>query len=93
VLTLGGVTVTPVQFGVVSANRDVREYQVSQRGEELDVRLVLREGAAAAEAGERVRAALTARLEGLGVSAPRVSVEVCAEIARPPSGKLQLVVA
>jgi phenylacetate-coenzyme A ligase PaaK-like adenylate-forming protein len=92
VLCLGGVTVTPVQFGVIAADRDVREYQVVQEGQALRVRVALRAGANEPEACERLRAALVSRLAGLGVRGTPVAVEPCAAIERPPSGKLQLVV-
>jgi hypothetical protein len=84
--------VTPVQFALLSADKDVREYQVVEEGTALRVRVALRAGADAA-ACERLRAALTDRLASLGVRDPRVAVEACEEIERAPSGKLQLVVA
>jgi phenylacetate-coenzyme A ligase PaaK-like adenylate-forming protein len=93
VLVLGGVAVTPVQFGVVTADRDVREYQVVQEGEALRLRVVLRDGVAAPEACERLGRKLAGRLKALGVRDPRVAVQACAALERPPSGKLQLVVA
>jgi phenylacetate-coenzyme A ligase PaaK-like adenylate-forming protein len=87
------VPVHPVQFGVVPADRDVREYQVVQRGERVNVRVVLVPGAdgraAAARIGDGVRAVLAAA----GVAAPDVAVEVCDALERSAAGKLATVVA
>jgi phenylacetate-CoA ligase len=91
VLRLGGVTVHPLEFGLVTADPDVREFQVVQRGEGLRLRVALRDGADAAPA--RLRARLTARLEELGVKRPAVEVETVDALERSPAGKLQMVVA
>lgn len=89
VLTLGGVRVHPLQFGVITRDRDVVEFQVVQTGAaSILVRVVARD-----DVRERVRAVVTERLRGLGVADPRVAVERCSELARPASGKLQLIVA
>jgi phenylacetate-coenzyme A ligase PaaK-like adenylate-forming protein len=93
VLELGGVAVHPVQFGVVTADRAVREFQVVQHGERLRLRVVLREHAAVAEATHRLRERVAERLTGLGVTGVTIQVETCDEIARPPGGKLQMIVA
>lgn len=89
VLTLAGVRVHPLQFGVVARDRDVVEFQVVQTGaREVRVRVV-----AHTDVRERVRAAVTDRLETLGVREPAVTVERVDALVRPESGKLPLVVA
>ena len=87
-LTLGGVTVLPLQFGVIARDRDVVEFQVVQTGAAAcgcsSSRAPRRRGAAA-------RPASTARLRELGVPDPVVEVERRPALARPASGKLQIV--
>ena len=85
--------VHPLQFGVITADRGVREFQVLQRGDGVQVRVVVREGQPPAEVAERLRERVGERLAALGVSDPHVEVEPCAALERPPAGKLQLVVA
>ena len=87
------VPVHPLQFGVITADRGVREFQVLQRGDGVQVRVVVREGQPPAEVAERLRERVGERLAALGVSDPHVEVEPCAALERPPAGKLQLVVA
>jgi phenylacetate-CoA ligase len=87
------VVVHPLQFSVVTADRDVREFQVVQDGERLRLRVSLREGAPVEEATQRLRERVTGRLVALGVRDPAVEVETCAGLARPTAGKLQMVVA
>ena len=89
----GDVAVHPLQFAVVTADRHVREFQVVQRGPELRLRLVLRDGSDAGEAAERVRSRVLGRLEALGVRDPVVEVELCDRLERAAGGKLPLVVA
>ena len=48
--TEASVEIHPPQFSVVTADRDVREFQVVQQGERLLLRVVLRHGAVAEEA-------------------------------------------
>jgi phenylacetate-CoA ligase len=91
VLRIGGVAVHPLQFGLVTADPDVREFQVVQRGEALRLRVALRDGAG--DAAERLRSRVGARLEELGVPRPAVEVETVEELERSPAGKLQVVVA
>jgi phenylacetate-CoA ligase len=91
VLRLGGVDVHPLQFALVTADPDVREFQVVQRGEALRLRVCLRDGAA--ETPARLRARVGARLEELGVPRPSVEVETVEALERSPAGKLQVVVA
>jgi len=91
--TEASVEIHPLQFSVVTADRDVREFQVVQRGERLLLRVVLRHGAVAEEAAQRLRGRLTDRLAALGVLNPAVDVETRAQLERPPGGKLQIVVA
>jgi phenylacetate-coenzyme A ligase PaaK-like adenylate-forming protein len=91
VLRLGDVTVHPLEFALITADPDVREFQVVQEGAGLRVRVALRNGAAGAEdrLGERVRG----RLAELGVERPEVRVERVDALERSPAGKLQVVVA
>jgi phenylacetate-coenzyme A ligase PaaK-like adenylate-forming protein len=91
VLRLGGVTVHPLQFAVVTADPDVREFQVVQEGDGLRLRVALRDGAEGAQ--ERLGACLGERLRGLGVPRPVVVVETVDALERSPGGKLQMVVA
>ena len=91
VLRLGGVSVHPLEFALVTADPDVREFQVVQRGNGLRLRVALRAGADGAP--ERLRARLGARLEELGVPRPAVEVETVEALERSASGKLQMVVA
>ena len=93
VLELGGVAVHPMQFGVVTADRAVREFQVVQLGDRLRLRVVLRDGDAVAAATHRLRERVAERLAGLGVEGVAIEVETCEQIERPPGGKLQMVVA
>lgn len=86
------VEVLPAEFGVVSRRAEVVEFQVVQRGGELEVRVVARDGAGAGLEG-RVQADLVARLRELGVAAPSVVVRRVAGLPRNAGGKLQLVVA
>ncbi len=90
VLRLAGVTVHPLQFAVVTADPDVREFQVVQQGDALRLRVALRDGADGAP--ERLRACVGDRLRGLGVPRPSVEVETVDELERSPGGKLQMVV-
>jgi phenylacetate-coenzyme A ligase PaaK-like adenylate-forming protein len=83
--------VHPLQFALVTADPDVREFQVVQEGDGLRLRVALRDGADAAP--ERLRTRLGARLEELGVPRPAVEVETVEELERSPAGKLPVVVA
>jgi phenylacetate-coenzyme A ligase PaaK-like adenylate-forming protein len=91
VLCLGGVAVHPLQFGVVTADPDVREFQVVQKGDALRLRVALRDGCSGVE--ERLRDRVRAELAELGVPRPEVSVERVDALERSPAGKLQVVVA
>jgi phenylacetate-CoA ligase len=87
------VAVHPLQFAVVTADRDVREFQVVQEGERLRLRVALRDGASAPDAAGRLRARVADRLADLGVSQPRVEVETCESLPRSAGGKLRMVIA
>jgi phenylacetate-CoA ligase len=87
------IAVHPVQFGLVTADRAVHEFQVVQRGERLRLRVVLYDDAHVVAAADRLRAALAARLAGLGVADPQIDVEPVARLERAPGGKLPMVVA
>jgi putative adenylate-forming enzyme len=85
------VSVLPHEFGLISHDRGVTEFQVVQHGPALDVAIVARAGRD--DVADRVGAALRTRLAELGVAAPEVRVERVDELERTPAGKLQLVVA
>jgi phenylacetate-CoA ligase len=91
VLELGGVTVHPLEFGLVTADPDVREFQVVQERDRLRLRVALRDGADDAPA--RLRTRVRERLEQLGVERPAVEVETVDALERTAGGKLQMVVA
>ncbi len=84
--------VHPLQFGVVTRDRGVREFQVIQEGEGVRL-LVVASPSADDGLGLRLREAVSGKLAKLGVREPRVSVERRADLARSAGGKLQLVVA
>jgi phenylacetate-CoA ligase len=86
------VAVQPLQFALVTRDRDVREFQVVQQGDALRLLVVARDGANGG-LEERLTGALGERLRALGVRDPRVTVERRAELERSPGGKLQVVVA
>ena len=91
VLRLGDVAVHPLQFAIVTADPDVREFQVVQEGQALRLRVALRNGSEGAE--ERLGERLRGRLSELGVPEPKVSVERVDALERSAGGKLQMVVA
>jgi phenylacetate-CoA ligase len=90
VLDVGGVTVHPMQFALVTADPDVREFQVVQEADALRLRVALRNGSAGAPA--RLRRRLSSRLHDLGVAACAVTVETVDALERSPGGKLQMIV-
>jgi phenylacetate-CoA ligase len=92
-LSLRGVTVHPLQFAALTANPDIREFQVVQHGDRLTLRVVLSDHAAAAQTTRRVHDQLATRLRALGLTDPHIDMETCATIERPTSGKLRLVIA
>jgi len=91
VLRIGDVAVHPLQFGIVTADPAVREFQVVQEGNALRLRVALRNGSEGAE--ERLGACVRDRLAELGVERPEVRVERVDALERSPAGKLQVVVA
>jgi phenylacetate-CoA ligase len=91
VLRIGDVSVHPLQFGIVTADPDVREFQIVQEGPALRLRVALRNGADGAE--ERIGECVRGRLTELGVERPEVCVERVEALERSPGGKLQVVVA
>ena len=86
------VAVHPVQFGVVTADRDVREFQVVESAGSLCVRVVLRAGADAPAATARIGDRVRERLAAIGVASPAVDVEQLDALERSPAGKLPVVV-
>jgi phenylacetate-CoA ligase len=88
----GEVMVHPLQFGVVTRDREVREFQVIQERDSVRI-LVVPHPFAVGELGGGLREAISRKLAELGVREPRVSVERREKLARSAGGKLQLVVA
>jgi phenylacetate-CoA ligase len=86
------VAVHPIEFGIVTRDREVREFQVVQEGSLLRILVVPRFGGGG-ELETRLRGAVSPRLVELGVEEPRVVVERREELPRSAGGKLQLVVA
>jgi phenylacetate-CoA ligase len=91
-LSLHGVTVHPLQFAALAADPGVNEFQVIQRGAGLTLRIVPADGADVPAVATRVGDQIGAGLRELGLANPRLIVEPCAAIERPPSGKLELIV-
>jgi phenylacetate-coenzyme A ligase PaaK-like adenylate-forming protein len=89
------VPVHPLQFAPVAQAREVREFQIVQRGQTVHVRVALRNGADREALAARLSGELRARLSTLGVADPQVGVEFCDGLERDPArmGKVQLVVA
>jgi phenylacetate-coenzyme A ligase PaaK-like adenylate-forming protein len=90
VLQVGDVTVHPMQFALVTADPDVREFQVVQERDALRLRVAFRNGSAGAPA--RLRERVSTRLDELGVSGCSVTVETVDALERSPGGKLQMIV-
>jgi phenylacetate-CoA ligase len=90
VLDVGGVTVHPMQFALVTADPDVREFQVVQERDALRLRVALRNGSTGAPA--RLREQLNNRLSDLGVASCPVTVETVDALERSSGGKLQMIV-
>ena len=90
VLRMDGVTVHPMQFALVTADPDVREFQVVQERDGLRLRVALRNGAV--DAPTRLRERVRVRLQDLGVPNPAVEVETVDALERAPGGKLQMIV-
>jgi phenylacetate-coenzyme A ligase PaaK-like adenylate-forming protein len=88
----GEVMVHPLQFGVVTRDREVREFQIVQEAEGVRILIVARPSAGE-ELDRRLRNAVLLKLAELGVREPRISVERREKLARSAGGKLQLVVA
>ena len=82
----------PLQFGIVTRDREVREFQVVQEGESVLI-LVVARPSASGELEGRLCEVVSRKLAELGVREPRVSVERRENLARSAGGKLQLVVA
>ena len=91
VLVLQGVTVHPLQFASLAADRGVREFQVVQRGDRLTLRVV--PATEDAQLAGRLSRRVGAALRELGLPDPQISVELSRRIERPAGGKLELVVA
>ncbi|HSK82122.1 MAG TPA: hypothetical protein VK902_01775 [Rubrobacter sp.] len=86
------VAVHPLQFALLTGDREVREFQVVQQGESVLI-LVVPRHSAGSELEGRLRKALSQKLADLGAREPRVSVERRENLPRSAGGKLQLVVA
>jgi phenylacetate-CoA ligase len=92
VLVLGGVVVHPLQFAALTADPEVREFQVVQHGDRLAVRVVPAAGAVFPALAARLEERVGSALRGLGVGEPRVAIEPAAALERT-GGKLRMVVA
>jgi len=88
----GEVTVHPIEFGIITRDREVREFQVVQEEARLRI-LVVPRRSAGSELEARLRDAVSRRLAELGVDNPRIIVERREELPRSAGGKLQMVVA
>jgi phenylacetate-CoA ligase len=88
----GRIRVHPIEFGIVTRDREVREFQVLQEGASLRILVVPRWNARGGLEA-RLRGAVSRRLAELGVEEPQVTVERREELARSAGGKLQMVVA
>ena len=88
----GRIRVHPIEFGIVTRDREVREFQVLQEGASLRI-LVVPCWNAGGGLEARLRGAVSRRLAELGVEEPQVTVERREELARSAGGKLQMVVA
>jgi phenylacetate-CoA ligase len=91
VIRIGGVAIHPMQFGLLTADPDVREFQIVQQGERLRLRVALESGANGAT--QRLQAALAGRLREVGITQPAIDVDVVERLDRDAGGKLPLVVA
>jgi phenylacetate-CoA ligase len=87
------VPVLPAQFSLLTADRDVREFQVVQAGERVRVLVVLRPEAAEADAVARLQGVVARRLAAAGVARPEVEIVLRDRLERSAGGKLKLVVA
>lgn len=88
----GEVAVHPIEFGIVTRDRGVREFQVVQEGPGVRILVVPRPDMGG-ELETRLRDAVSRRLVELGVEKPQVVVERRDQLSRSAGGKLQLVVA
>jgi phenylacetate-CoA ligase len=91
VIRIGGIAIHRLRFGVLTADPDVREFQIVQQGERLRLRVAL-----ASEANgipHRLQTALAERLREVGVAQPGIDVEVVDRLERGAGGKLPIVVA
>src|SRR5262249_54337997 len=89
----GAVRVDPMQFGLITRDPDLREFQVVQRGQRVRVLVVARPATAPEGVERRLGEAATHRLSDLGVAGPQVEVVRRESLERSAGGKLQLVVA
>jgi phenylacetate-CoA ligase len=91
----GRVSVHPLQFGLLTRDPRVREFQVVQDGPILRVLVVPKQAAAAGDdpLETRLGRAIAQQLLGLGVQDPQVSVERRPKLPRSAGGKLKLVIA
>jgi phenylacetate-CoA ligase len=91
----GRVSVHPLQFGLLTRDPRVREFQVVQDGPILRVLVVPSHAAAAGNdpLEPRLGRAIAQQLLGLGVQDPQVSVERRPKLPRSAGGKLKLVIA
>src|SRR5215212_10092390 len=82
------IPIHPMQFGVVTADAAVREFQVVGKGDRLLLRVVLRADANPDAAAERLRERVSDKLTKAGVHDPAIEVELLHHLERSPAGKL-----
>ena len=70
----GRIGVHPIEFGIVTRDREVREFQVLQEGASLRILVVPRRNAGGG-LETRLRGTVSRRLAELGVEEPQVTVE------------------
>jgi phenylacetate-coenzyme A ligase PaaK-like adenylate-forming protein len=90
----GKLPVHPMHFrSPLAAEKEVRQYEVIQRQEDILIRVVPAGGANSAELKERLASAVRNKLASAGVAVPPLEVEVVEMIDRDPErmSKLKLV--
>ena len=91
VLSLGGVAVHPLQFGVVTADPTCASSRWCRRGSALRLRVALRDGCSGGE--ERLRERVLRRARRARGAAARRERGARDALERSPAGKVQIVVA
>jgi phenylacetate-CoA ligase len=87
----GTVKVHPFEFGVVTRDPAVRQFQVVRHPDNLEIRIVAAEGADA-DTENRIQRAVSDRLVQIGIRQTRVVIQRRDELERSLGGKVQLVI-